>query len=244
MRKLIINGDDFGLDESRTKAIYEAYQKGLITSTTMVANCEGFDLAARLATEGDIRGRVGVHFNLTEGEPLTRAMKECSLFVSGGVFIGQINRVKPLTASGKAAVYEELTAQIEKIQAAGISVDHADSHHHMHTAIFVAPIWARVCHEHGITHVRIHRNTGDVPIYKRLVKKLYNNWLARESFISTEYMGSLADVKLRCGEGSLEIMVHPNYDEAGRLVDTTAMTMAPLSELNTISGERVGFKGL
>ena len=37
---VIINADDFGQTESCTRAIYEAFQKGLITDTTMVANGE------------------------------------------------------------------------------------------------------------------------------------------------------------------------------------------------------------
>ena len=34
----IINADDFGLSESATNAITEAFRKGLISDTTMLAN--------------------------------------------------------------------------------------------------------------------------------------------------------------------------------------------------------------
>lgn len=40
----IINADDFGQTESCTRAIYEAFQKGLITDTTMVANGKRWSL--------------------------------------------------------------------------------------------------------------------------------------------------------------------------------------------------------
>ena len=43
MQGVIINADDFGLNEHCSLAIAEAFKKGLITDTTMVANGEYFD---------------------------------------------------------------------------------------------------------------------------------------------------------------------------------------------------------
>ena len=60
------------------------------------------------------------------------------------------------------------------ISAAGIKINHADSHHHIHTGVFIAPIAARVCREKGIDKMRLHRNAGNISFVKRIVKNKYN----------------------------------------------------------------------
>lgn len=219
MTRFIINADDFGLNRSCTNAIYEAFNKELITDTTMISNGDAFDLAVIFAKENDIGDNIGIHFNLTEGIPLTDDIKLCSMFTKNGQFIGRINRFKPLSEFEKQAVYEELTAQIKKIESAGIKLTHADSHHHIHTAIFVAPIVFRVCKEHGINKIRIHRNIGKISFLKKMGKRIYNLYLKRKGFTVTDFMGSLEDAHINSPEGILEIMVHPDYDQSGALMD-------------------------
>ena len=67
----MINGDDFGMTESCTKAICLALKKGLITHTTMLANGACFEAAVTLAHEQGIIDKIGWHIDLTEGKPLT-----------------------------------------------------------------------------------------------------------------------------------------------------------------------------
>jgi predicted glycoside hydrolase/deacetylase ChbG (UPF0249 family) len=45
MIKVIINADDFGLNSLCTAAICQAFEQGLITDTTMVANGEAVEAA-------------------------------------------------------------------------------------------------------------------------------------------------------------------------------------------------------
>lgn len=217
--KLIINADDFGLSETCTRAIFDAFNKGLITDTTMVANGGAFDLALNISQNSDIKNNIGVHFNLTEGAPLTENIKKCSSFVMNGRFHGKVNRTKPLSRYEKKAVYEELTAQIEKIENSGIRITHADSHHHIHTDIFIAPIVVKICKEHGINKIRLHRNIGSISIVKKIVKKIYNRYLKFKGFRTTDYFGSLEDIKDNLPSDTLEIMVHPDYNAEGILID-------------------------
>ena len=221
--KLIINADDFGITKSCTKAIFDAFNGGLITDTTVVANGEAFDFANDLSVGQNIRENIGIHFNLTQGVPLTEDIKRYEKFVSDGKFHGKVNRLKPLSAEEKRAVYKELTAQIEKIEKAGITVTHADSHHHIHTAVFIAPIVLKVCKEHGIEKIRLHRNIGSISAGKKFVKKLYNCYLKSKGFKTTEYFGSLEDIAAGLPNGITEIMVHPDYDEKGILIDRIDM---------------------
>lgn len=219
MNSVTINADDYGLNEHCSKAIAQAFLEGKISDTTMMATGEYFDEAVALAKEQGFINRIGIHLNLTEGEPLTEDIKSCSAFVENGIYHHRNNRLKFLSQKEKDAVYQELTAQIEKIQNAGIKITHADSHHHIHTAIFIAPIVARVCKEHGISKVRLHRNIGKINAAKRFVKKMYNGWLQRQGFITTDYFGSLFDIENAEIPDNCEIMVHPDFDKDGILID-------------------------
>ena len=214
-----INADDYGLNEHSSKAIAQTFSEGKITDTTMMATGDYFVEAVELAKEQGFIDKIGIHFNLTEGEPLTEDIKLCSAFVENGIYHHRNKRLKPLSKNEKAAVYNELTAQIEKIQNTGIRITHADSHHHIHTAIFIAPIVARVCKEHGIEKIRLHRNIGSINVLKKFVKNLYNGWLQRQGFISTDFFGSLFDIENAEMPDNCEIMVHPDYDKNGILID-------------------------
>ncbi len=217
--KLIVNADDYGLSPHNSRAIAEAFRKGLITDTTAMATGEWLDEALALAKEEGFFDRIGIHFNLTEGIPLTGEMKNCPAFVENGRFHKHPDRLHPLTKEEENAVYKELSAQVKRLTDAGLTLTHADSHHHIHTGPFLIPIVLRVCHENGIEKIRLHRNLGKIKLYKRIVKKRFNNRLHKNGMKTTEYFGSLADALL-CGiPGVTELMVHPDYDANGLLID-------------------------
>ena len=219
LNRVIINADDFGLNHQCTKAIYEAWQNRLITDTSMVANGKDFDNVLLFASTTDLFNNIGIHFNLTEGVPLSERIKKCSLFVKNGIFHGEINRKRRLTRDDSIAVSEELSAQVERIQRVGISITHADSHHHIHTAPFITPIVIHVCRQYGIKKIRAHRNIGNMSFCKRAAKTSFNWWLQSQGFRITDYFGSMNDVKGKAYLGCLEIMVHPDYDRNGVLID-------------------------
>ena len=138
-----INGDDFGMNESCTKAILRALREGLITDTTMMANGSFFDEAVQMAKEFGMTDRIGVHFNLTEGRPLTEGITKAPLFVKDGVFHRVfLQQPRELDTAERKAVFDELCAQAERIRRAGITITHADSHHYLHTYQALAPIFA------------------------------------------------------------------------------------------------------
>ena len=245
---LIINADDFGLSNSVNNAIVSAFAEGIISNTTIMANGEAFDEAVTLANENGFADRVGIHFNLTEGVPLTDDIKHCTTFCANGLFHNRINRLNPLNKSEKTAVYKELSAQVAKIKTAGFNIDHADSHHHIHTAIFIAPIVFQVCRKYGIDRIRIHRNIGNVSSYKKFIKEIYNKILCKKGFKSTDYFGSLDDIINSELPDKLEIMVHPDYDKGGMLIDRHGFTDGipsgvPLNSLSLKRGVKLNSYG-
>lgn len=131
MKKLIVNADDFGFCESVNYGILRAYKKGIVTSTTMMANMPGFEHAVQLYRENPGLG-VGVHLNITCGKPITNAP---SLINEEGM-MNRDNRPN----WNLDEIYTELEAQIEKVKAAGIPITHLDSHHHIHTLEQLQPV--------------------------------------------------------------------------------------------------------
>ena len=222
MQRLIINADDFGLTESCSMAISEAFAKNLISSTTACANGEYIENAYKIALENGFSNSIGIHINLTEGTPLTNGIKTDDFFCNDGVFHGKINRLKKPTERQIINLKKEVAAQVKKMLEIGFSISHADSHHHIHTDLFFIDAIEEVLNKFGINRIRLHRNFGKIPFYKMVVKNSYNRKLRKYGFITTDKMGSAEDAE-NCpsvlDKYLCEIMVHPDYDKDGNLID-------------------------
>ena len=225
MDKLIINGDDFGMNERCTKAIARAFSEELITHTSMMANGAYFREAVRLMREEGFSDRVGLHFNLTEGEPLTEEIKRLPDFVSDGRFHKMyLKQPHPLNDAQQGVIYRELSAQALRLRQAGIVIPHADSHHYIHNLAPLAPIAARVCRENHIPRIRLN-STFDSPSHPRMTEnRIPNAWWREQGFVTAAHFGRLSDVAGTAIPDNTEIMVHPDLDQNGNLIDRTGMT--------------------
>lgn len=227
--KLIINADDFGYSIVVNRAILQSFQRSLISSTSLMANMPGFEDAVSLVhTHSFLRDHIGLHLNLTEGYPLTTSIRSCPTFCdAAGQFTYDRKRsLFHLNREESGYVYAEMKAQIERLLAAGIQPTHLDSHHHVHTEWALAPLVCRLARTYNISRVRLTRNIGQgMQPSKILYKLLLNRWrLNQRGLVNTDYFGDIADMKwmlkTRHPEGkTIEIMVHPLFDEANRLID-------------------------
>ena len=244
---LIVNADDFGLTENCSLAIAEAFAENLISSTTACANGEYIESAVMLAQEKGFADKIGLHLNITECKPLTDGIKKLPFFCTNGEFHGKIERYKKPTKEEIACFKEEITAQIEKILRLGIKPTHIDSHHHIHTAPYFIATVKTVAKEFGIIKMRLHRNVGKIKFYKKLGKTLFNRRLIKDGFITVEKFGSIEDFRLNRNalyKFPCEIMVHPDYDKSGALIDRIEITEngnlgAPLDIIKEIIGDKV-----
>ena len=240
MNQMIINADDFGLTERCTRAIAEAFRQGLISSTTACANGDAIEEGYQIATRNGFVDRVGIHINLTEGVPLTEGIKADPFFCANGTFHGKINRLKKPDKETLANLETEVAAQIERLKNIGFPITHADSHHHIHTSVFLIGTIEKVLKRYGIEKIRLHRNFGPIRFYKRIVKNKFNKNLCNHGFKTTEKMGSLEDLQTmpEVAKAHLtEIMVHPDFDGVQVLIDRADYTDGipegrPLSELS------------
>ena len=118
MKNVIINADDFGQTISCTKAIYDAFEIGLITDTTMVANGDALDLACEYINKNKrFSNHIGCHLVLTEGKPISKSILSNNKFVDNNgyftnYFLKKTSFFKFLSKKDKSDLFEELNAQI------------------------------------------------------------------------------------------------------------------------------------
>jgi hopanoid biosynthesis associated protein HpnK len=137
VRRLIVNADDFGLTQGVNRAIVEAHCHGIVTSATLMANGRAFDDASRRATSTSGLS-VGCHVVLVDGLPVLGGVQTPTLSnrkFDDRRFYEGLNGFAARAVSGNINADEieaEATAQIRKLQAAGIVVSHLDTHKHTH----------------------------------------------------------------------------------------------------------------
>jgi hopanoid biosynthesis associated protein HpnK len=156
LRRLIINADDFGLTPGVNRAIIEAHQHGVVTSSTLMAVGDAFDDAAKLARQNP-RLRVGCHVVLIDGTPLTAAAKIPTLTFPHGRFRSSLPDFAHAALRRRIReedIAAEAKAQLAKLRAAGIRISHFDTHKHVHTFPPIARPLLRVAKEFGIVAVR------------------------------------------------------------------------------------------
>jgi chitin disaccharide deacetylase len=155
-KRLIINADDFGLCESVNKGIVEAHTKGVLTSTTIMANMPAADHAVELAKNLPALG-LGVHLNLTAGKPLCRDNTVKLILDSQGYFVlspGKLALASLITGKARTAIETELASQIQWLIDKGIKPTHLDSHKHIHSFPSIFPIVCRLAKRFSIPAIR------------------------------------------------------------------------------------------
>jgi chitin disaccharide deacetylase len=151
-----VNADDFGLTEGVNRAIVEAHQRGIVTSATLMANGAAFDHAVRLAKENPSL-HVGCHLVLMDGEPVLPTKEVASLVPDGKRLRADFASFAWAALRGRivdAHIEREATAQLRKIQSAGLSLSHFDSHKHAHMLPMVLRPLLRAAQACGIRALR------------------------------------------------------------------------------------------
>jgi chitin disaccharide deacetylase len=160
VRTLIVNADDFGLTPGVNRAIVETHTSGVVSSTTLMAAGAAFDDAVAAARTAPNLS-VGCHVVLVDGTPVSPAGALDTLVAIRSAepekFYSRLSAFAARAMLGgfdRDQLVEEITAQIRKIQSAGIQVTHLDTHKHAHifpeilTALLRA---ARIC---GVRAIR------------------------------------------------------------------------------------------
>jgi len=158
MRKLIVNGDDFGFNREVTNGIIECHTRGILTSTTLMVNMPAAEYAAEKGKKYPNLS-IGIHLNLTTGKPLSAPEKIPALLGPDGNFKKQKDMFKLANRFQLSSeqVERELSAQIEKFLSFGIVPTHCDSHHHTAACMQIFPIKLKLLNKYKIKRLRTHR---------------------------------------------------------------------------------------
>jgi len=157
VKNLIVNADDLGWTEGVNRGIAEAHRKGLVTSTSLLANGRAFDAAVAVGRNNPALG-VGVHLNLSDGPPTAQAGEVTGLLNEAGQLEeGPEGLLLRLARRGLrvAEVEREWDAQIQKVRDAGIQPTHLDGHKHVHMLPGLFEVALRLAKKHGVRAIRV-----------------------------------------------------------------------------------------
>lgn len=147
MKKIIIHADDFNLSPGVSNGIIRAFQEGIVKSTSVMVNMEGFESSVKLLKQNpDLDA--GIHINLTVGRPVSKCWDISTLCTDEGVF--HRGAEKLLTSAKMSHIEKEAEAQIALAKSAGLKLTHIDSHHYLHDYTGVTGVFSRIAEKEGL----------------------------------------------------------------------------------------------
>ncbi|MDZ8054791.1 MAG: hopanoid biosynthesis-associated protein HpnK [Aulosira sp. ZfuVER01] len=156
-RFVIINGDDFGFSAGVNQAIIQAYEQGVLTSTSLMVTGDAAEEAIAWARNHPNLA-VGLHLVLVCGRAVLPPSQIPHLVDPKGNFSDS-----PLIAGLRYQFHpaaceelrQEIRAQLEKFRDSGLPLSHVDGHLHLHTHPVILRILTELSQEFGIRVIRL-----------------------------------------------------------------------------------------
>lgn len=217
----MVNADDFGYNHSVNKAVDFCFKKGIISSSTLLVNFDEFEKTVEMIKSSDYYDKIGLHFNIVEGVPITKEIKNSDIFCdSSGHFSYKRKIFKLISKKEIKLLQDECEAQVNKMINAGLNISHMDSHRHTHTEILVFMSIVKILKRYNIKKVRIPYSYNRNPYgIKSLYKKLFIIMLRLLGFETTDLFYSYYD-SFHLGGKSIELMIHPYFTDNNELFDS------------------------
>lgn len=226
--RLLVNADDFGYSRGVNYGIIDAYQYGIVNSTTMLVNMPGTEHAMALAKENpDLR--VGVHLTLTCGKALASDVP--SLTKADGSF--RITKdFEDFDQVEIEEVEKEWQKQIEHFLDSGLTPSHFDSHHHIHAQPTLFPVVKRLSTKYELPVRNVF--SGSKTDFQVLTDVFLGDFFADNA--RSDYFDGLEN---RVLDGStVEVMCHPAYiDDA--LLSGSSYHLDRAEELKILTSTRL-----
>jgi predicted glycoside hydrolase/deacetylase ChbG (UPF0249 family) len=231
-RLLVVTADDLGLTDGVNGAVREAHLTGVVTATSVLAVGRAFDGAVAMLRDTPTLA-VGAHLALVgEDPPLLPPHRIPTLVDARGAFPLSYRTVVARAAAGRIDrddVRRELTAQVERVVEAGLTVTHLDTHQHTHLWPLVGRVVADLAVRYSVPVVRLpsSRSRGPVGVgvrllSARLARTLDDAGLVRTAaYAGLDESGSMGLTALdralaavaRAGATSLEVNAHPGVPD-------------------------------
>lgn len=157
VRKLVVNGDDFGYSHAVNQAIIRSHTSGILTSASLMVTGEAFSEAVQLARQHPGLG-VGLHLVVGTGRAVLPSWQIPHLVDSSGAFpddplvVGlryQFNR------AARRELFQEIRAQLQRFRDTGLVLSHVDGHLHNHVHPYVLQCLVSLSQEFGIRFIRL-----------------------------------------------------------------------------------------
>jgi predicted glycoside hydrolase/deacetylase ChbG (UPF0249 family) len=239
MRWLIVTADELGLSSKRNQGIVDAHCKGIVTSASMLAYGPAFREAVKIA-KALPKLDIGLHLNLSEGEPLVLGHK--TLVDADGKFWGrqEARRLARESIFDLREVEKEAAAQLDCLKSAGVKVTHLKSVDHMHIRGNLAQSLALVAKKHGIRCFRCPADKIRPPSLKLDPDRVTAVQEYHQSAINA--IGIYAQQRMRStenfGGAALTGFITPDL-----LVETIRALPVGLTELMVHPGSKAAEKG-
>jgi predicted glycoside hydrolase/deacetylase ChbG (UPF0249 family) len=235
--RIVINADDFGVSDDTVAATIDCFEKGALTSATIMVNTPATAAAVDFARSHP-EFSFGVHLTFCgDGEGIERPVSEpadvAALVDHHGRFL-PTTTVRARAMLGRVPadqIERETRAQLERLGDWGVPVSHVDSHSHLHKIGPFREALSRVLPRFGIRRVRNVQNIYLRPQLLNVTYWLGGTWRRRvkEAFDTTDYhyMPSsgldsgwtealLARLARLPASASAEVGMHPGFAEEWR----------------------------
>lgn len=212
-RRLIINADDFGLTAGVNRAILELNSADVLPSATLMATGPAFRDAVHSAFKQTTLG-VGCHVVLVDGQSELHPSELPTLAPEGRLRSSLSNFMVDLFGGriDSREMEREAIAQIRKVQSAGLTVTHIDTHKHTHMFPRVLGSIIRAARACGVPAIRNPfepdwslRLTNNAPGTRRLQVRTLR--LFRERFLRAVHAA-----ELRTTDGTLGVLATGTFD--------------------------------
>ncbi|MGC9194642.1 MAG: hopanoid biosynthesis-associated protein HpnK [Syntrophobacteraceae bacterium] len=247
LRRLIVNGDDFGISQEVNEAVIFAFRHGILTSTSLMVSGEAFEQAVALAKESPGLA-VGLHVTCASGRPVLPPARLTHVVGKEGCFpadpgLAGLNYF--FSRAARKEITKEIAAQFENFARSGLEFSHVDSHCHLHVHPVVLDAMVEIAQSYGIKRIRVPADnffsalpflrssvkSGAYAIIFKLLTQRMKRILPPRGFIfpKTVY-GNLLSGKMslqyvlwlldNLQEGTSELYLHPAMPrEADRKID-------------------------
>lgn len=221
IKRLIVNADDFAITSEVSRAIVEAHQNGIVTSTTVLGNSDDklLEEAVELSKQNPNLG-IGAHLVLTMRAPILKDQPE--LVNNMGNFKFNFENIEDVNPE---VVYLEWKAQLDRLSQ-HFKLTHIDSHHHVHMHKILQPIARRLSKEYKLP---LRSEKDNFPFGIKVALGFY-----RENATIDYLKKVMSDEK-----GLLEIMVHPGYHDDPFLQEISSYSNERQNELDILCSDEI-----
>lgn len=255
MKHIILCADDYGQSHAISQAIIDLLKNRRLTATSCMVTSPEWRLYASWLIPYKNQVDIGLHFNLTEGNPIDHLNH-------GFASLSHLLLKSHLRWVNKHAIRAELNAQLDQfISAMGMLPDFIDGHQHVHQFPMIRDVLFEVyeerlrqhgCYVRSIDDPRALWNVKAVAYSKKLILQLSGaaafkkRLVARNiphngSFSGVYSFGSLVQYESLFGlflkdikQGGL-IMCHPGLEDVG---SADAIHSSRLEEYKFIKSEQ------